>query len=79
MVNVGHHLSCPSLVFVLLLRRAILDLELVLRAGPTLIDVFSKGVAAMDTLPPLCNIKIILNTNKFKSNKAHQIMAANVP
>lgn len=25
-VNVIHHLSCPSLVFVLLLRRAILDL-----------------------------------------------------
>lgn len=47
------HLSCPSLVLVFLLRRAILDLWLVLRAGPTLMDVFSNGVAEMETLAPL--------------------------
>lgn len=42
-----------SLVLVFLLRRAILDLEPVLRAGPSLMEVFSKDVAEMDTLPPL--------------------------
>lgn len=47
------HLSCPSLFLVFLLRRAILDLWLVFRAGPTLMDVFSNGVAEMDTLAPL--------------------------
>lgn len=46
-------LSCPSLVLVFLLRLAILDLWLVFRAGPTLMDVFSNGVAEMDTLAPL--------------------------
>lgn len=65
-INVRLYLSCPSLVLVLLLRRAILDLWVVLRAGPTLIDVFSKGVAEMDTLPPLCNKKEInLRINNF--------------
>lgn len=48
------HLSCPSLVLVFLLRLAILDLWLVFRAGPTLMEVFSKGVATMETLAPLC-------------------------
>lgn len=47
------HLSCPSLVLIFLLRLAILDLWLVFRAGPTLMDVFSKGVAEMETLAPL--------------------------
>lgn len=48
------HLSWPSLVLTFLLRLAILDLWPVFRAGPTLMDVFSKAVAAMDTLAPLC-------------------------
>lgn len=47
------HLSWPSLFLDFLLRLAILDLWVVLRAGPTLIDVFSNGVAEMDTLVPL--------------------------
>lgn len=47
------HLSCPSLVLTFLLRLAILDLWPVFRAGPTLMDVFSNGVAQMDTLAPL--------------------------
>ncbi|TNN74721.1 hypothetical protein EYF80_015039 [Liparis tanakae] len=37
------HLSCPSLVLVFLFRLAILDLLVVLRAGPTLMVVFSNG------------------------------------
>lgn len=47
------HLSCPSLVLVFLFRLAILDLLVVLRAGPTLMVVFSNGVAEMETLAPL--------------------------
>lgn len=47
------HLSCPSLFLVFLFRLAILDLWVVFRAGPTLMDVFSNGVAEMDTLAPL--------------------------
>lgn len=46
-------LSCPSLPRLRLLLRAILALELPFLAGPTLIDVFSKGVVEMDTLFPL--------------------------
>lgn len=59
--NCWTYLSCPSRVLVFLLRRAILDLWVVLRAGPTLMDVFSKGVAEIDTLLPLCKIKQKLN------------------
>lgn len=46
--------SCPSLVPVFLGRLAILDLRPVLRAGPTLMDVSSNGVAEMETLALLC-------------------------
>lgn len=49
------HLSWPSLVLTFLLRLAILDLWPVFRAGPSLMDVFSKAVAEMETLAPLCS------------------------
>lgn len=48
--------SCPSLAPILLLRRAILDLQLDLRAGPTFIEVFSNGVVVTVTLFPLCKL-----------------------
>lgn len=51
--EVQPHLSWASLVRLALRRRAILDLQLALRAGPTLMEVFSKGVAQIDTLLPL--------------------------
>lgn len=51
------YLSWPSLFLVLLFLRAILALVVVLRAGPTLMEVFSKGVAEMDTLLPLWSKK----------------------
>lgn len=54
LAHAAAHLSCPSLVLTFLLRLAILDLWPVFRAGPTLMEVFSKAVAEMETLAPLC-------------------------
>lgn len=51
------HLSGPSLALLFRSLRAILDLWLPLRAGPTLIDVFSNGVVEMETLFPLCVVQ----------------------
>lgn len=47
------HLSWPSLFLLFLLLRAILVLELFFRAGPILMEVFSRAVVRRATLFPL--------------------------
>lgn len=47
------HLSWPSLFLLFLLLRAILVLELFFRAGPILMEVFSRAVVLRATLFPL--------------------------
>lgn len=53
------YLSWPSFVLLFLFLLAIFDLWEDLRAGPILIEVFSKGVVDIETLFPLYEYKFI--------------------